>query len=297
MRRQLFFLFLLLNLFQLSFAKDNVQYKTLVKKESPEITYKMLYENQLAANNSILNTIFYALGGLGAAILFVFASNWWFNEKKVLDIKKGINNQIESEINKIQIDLQKEVSNGINSVSQMLNEFIEKHRIEIKEDNKLLSENYQIQLKNFIDNINIQIATLKTSYDERLEVLQKEIDLSNDEIKKSIANAKKSSDVESKKIRMKLCNTEASLWTVKGVFLNAVRYYVEEGKLSLEVGYVWNLKYVLEKLEENVSKCTYIYESDLREFNEFSNSIPAEEFESEKARVVELINKLKVEKG
>ena len=166
-------------------------------KLSEEEAYKMLYENQLKSNDAILKTIFYALAGLGTAMIFVFASNWWFNEKKVNEITKGINSQINdlknealnelrekinllsiektAEINHSQTKLQEEVTDAITTLTLRFTEFNDKIRAEIKEDNKALSENYQKQLDSFNENYRQQLASLNETISSGYQNLKETI--------------------------------------------------------------------------------------------------------------------------
>jgi len=291
------------------------------------VTYKMLYDNQVKYNSEILKTIFYALSGLASAALLVIGSNVVFNVKKVRDVSKendkkvkdaidnidtkiksanndalvGLTEKINtlssektSEISQTQIKLQEEVTASITNITTKVNEFIETIRAEIKEDNKTLLNNYQSQLTSFSENINIQIATLKTSIDERVSVVQKTIDINNEEVEKSITEIKKEIDLESKKAKINIYNGKAALWTIKGNFLVAFMYYLEEGMLSIEIKYDWNLKFIFKDLEEILQKITYVKQGDIDRFKKFIDMIPLDTYVVEKANIVDSFNKIPV---
>lgn len=291
----LLFLFIISNY---CFSKEPVkatESKEIIEKDISNITYKMLYDNQVKANDALLNTIFYALGGLGTAMLFVFGSNWWFNDKKVADIKEGIKNQISGEINNLQIDLQKEITNSKNQVNSLFNDFAEKHRTEVREDYKTLSENYQTQLKNFSDNINIQNSTIKTSTDERFEILQKTIEMNHNKMQELFEEAKKENETATKQLKLDILHSEGSLWVVRGIYLNALRSYLQEGMLSIEIGWTFNLKYVFYYLLDVASKLTYITTPELQRCKTFISSINEEDYVDEKKKLMNIIENVKVE--
>lgn len=271
-----------------------IESKEIIEKDISNITYKMLYDNQVKANDAVLKTIFYALGGLGTAMLFVFGSNWWFNEKKVTDIKEGIKNQISGEINNLQIDLQKEITNSINQVNSLFNDFAEKHRTEAREDYKTLSENYQTQLKSFSDNINIQNSTIKTSTDERFELLQKTIEMNHNKMQTLFEETKKENETATKQLKLDVLHSEGSLWVVRGIYLNALRSYLHEGMLSIEIGWTFNLKYVFYYLIDVAPKLTYITTPELERCKTFISSINEEDYVDEKRKLMDIIEKVEV---
>lgn len=273
---------------------NSISVSTNLKSQTDSIiavTFKLLYENQVKANDAVLQTIFYALGGLGAAMIFVFASNWWFNEKKVEEIKKGINSQISSEISKKQSDLQKEINTGTTNLTLKFNEFKDKIGSEIKDDNKTLLENYQTQLKSFSENINIQLSTLRTSIDERIDFLQKNQDTNIQNTKSSIDRLKHKIEISSKRLQKDALNNEASLWLIKGVPLNAFRCFIAEGVCSIEINYEWNLKYVFIELEKALKDIQTVRQSDVDAFNDFIKLVPKDSYVVEKTNLTEIFNK------
>jgi hypothetical protein len=298
MRNYIFIIFIFLLVTNYSFSKEKETLSSVKENTTEDIsnvTYKMLYENQVKANDAVLKTIFYALGGLGSAMLFVFASNWWFNEKKVSEIKNGISSQISNEINEIETKLNNEINTSITNLNSQFTDFTEKHRIETKEDNKNISENYQTQLKSFTENINIQNSTMKTSIDERFENIQKRIEINSDNTKNLIAKVKRENDIARKQLKLDVLNSEGSLWMIKGVYLNAYRRYLDEGILSIEIGWDFNLKYVFKNLFEVSSKISYITDAELEYSKKLIKLIKEDEYIEEKAKLEEILKNIKIE--
>jgi hypothetical protein len=265
------------------------------QKDSLGSTYKLLYDNQVKSNDAILKTIFYALGGLGSAMLFVFASNWWFNEKKVERMKQDINNQISSEIEKLSSDLKKDASKNIENLNARFSDFNEKTRLELREDNKILTDNYQNQLKAFSENINLQVSIIKTSIDEKIDYTQREVNDNKDKTKNSIDLLKQKINRENKRLKMNLLQTESSLWLIKEVPLNALRCSIEEGIISVEINYSWNLKYVFEDITEILEKIESVRASDIEAFEKFISIVPSDMYVGEKANLVEIFKKKSVQ--
>jgi hypothetical protein len=208
--------------------------------------YRLLYDNQVKSNDAILKTIFYALGGLATAIVLVFASNWWFNEKKVDDIRRGINAQINeakndalnevevrinvltseksSQINELQIKLQGEITASISKIMARFNEFHEQIRAEIREDNKTLLNNYQSQLETFNENYRQQIATLIENIKNQIENIKDKIVSTEDKLKNVISS-------KTNELERKVARNEFYLWKHGKVMENALTAQIHELEL------------------------------------------------------------------
>ena len=290
----LFFTFLCLSKNEIT-KKDSISTTKIDKPISQsEVTYELLYKNQVDANDDILKTIFYALGGLGSAMLFVFASNWWFNEKKVNDIKAGISTQIESENSKLAATLRSEINLEVDNLKTLNSDFMEIIRKEIRENNNQLLTNYQSQLSSFSNNINVQISTLKTSFDERIEVIQKQLEINDKEAKRLIGLNKEKLDKTERRLKINILRNDAELWLIRGVPLNAFNCYIEEGQLSLEIGYDWNFEYVIKDLEDTAKKLTFIRANTVTDCQALFSKISSAEFEDQKRNIIELISKVEV---
>lgn len=312
MKTSIYVLLLLFLPILFAFKEQNALPKKLIQNTSIQTNdsiifnegkaYKMLYDNQVKSNDSILKTIFYALGGLGGAVILVFASNWWFNDKKVRDIINEIDTKIDAktgviktdvineltdnfnkfsvektaEISKIQNKLQEEVTNNITALTLKINEFTEKIRAEIKEDNNVLVSNYQKQLETFNENYKQQITSLNqviTSGSENLkEIMNGKIDTLNI----VISNEKKSTFSELNEIRQNISRNEYYLWDTKGVHRNA--FYAEMDEIEAMLNntsknYI-DYKFYLNEIKSTLEKAEYIYKFDKERAIELLNKLP-----------------------
>lgn len=236
--------------------------------------YKLLYENQVKSNDAVLKTIFYALGGLGTAILLVFGSNWWFNDKKVKDIinenqtkieniKKNILAELQekinnislekiSEINKLQVKLKDEITAYISEFGLKYNEFIEKTRDEIKDDKNTLQNSYQDLLKSYNDNLNQQIITIKESFDEKTKLLTNQIE----------ENYKKSTEKftnEYNNIKREILLHNADIAYLAGSNYVAFKSYLDLALFDSELNQHWRFKYTSDDILKCLKKIDNIY--------------------------------------
>ena len=211
--------------------------------------YRMLYDNQVKSNDAILKTIYYALGGLATAVFLVFASNWWFNEKKVDDIRRGIDAQIKdakntvlneaemrinalaseksSQINELQIRLQGEITASISNMTARLNEFHEKIRAEIKDDNKTLLNNYQSQLNAFNENYRQQVESLSDSVKNQIESVKGNIGSAEKKLKDVILS-------KTNELERQVARNEYYLWKQAEVMENAFTAQIHELELLVQ---------------------------------------------------------------
>ena len=239
--------------------------------------YRMLYDNQVKSNDAILKTIFYALGGLATALVLVFASNWWFNEKKVLDIRAGINAQINdakraalnevgvrigalaaektAQISELQIKLQAEITASIADITSRFNEFHEKIRAEIKEDNKTLLSNYQIQLQSFNENYRQQVSTLN-------ENIKNQADNVKDKIHGTEKTLKHLISTEVNSLEQRIARNEFYMWSQGGIMSNALMAQIEELELLLKHPNEYtDYDFYLKQLAETVKDLSHISET------------------------------------
>lgn len=235
------FLIILFFLFNISFGKNNEPIKSPKGLTETE-AYKMLYDNQVKANDSILNTIYYALGGLGSAVLLVFASNWWFNDKKVMDIIADIDTKI------------KEVK------KETILELTEKIREEIKEDNKDLLNNYQKQLETFNENYRQQIATLNETIASQNTNINEIINSKELLLKELILSEQKIRDAETKAVFKKLHRVEYYMWEARGVSSNAFNALIHELSFKLQTKTdIRDIRLNLKQMSETLDKTPTIY--------------------------------------
>jgi hypothetical protein len=276
----------------MSFAEKPEKLKTDTitdLKKSKEIVlteskaYKMLYENQVKANDAVLKTIFYALGGLGTAVLLVFGSNWWFNDKKVKEAMSEIDAKIAgvkkdalseftekistltteniSEMNQTQIKLQEDVTSNITQLNLKFNEFIDKTRTEIKDDNRINLTTYQELLKIYNENTTQQVNSIKDSYEEKIKNITTKIE---DNEKKY--EAKLSS--QSKNFKKELLEHNAQIAFLKGNYNIALKAFLDQAHYEFEIGYTSHFQYTARDIVKCLEKVTFIYDDEEKSLNE-----------------------------
>ncbi len=274
--------------------------------------YRMLYDNQVKSNDAILKTIFYALGGLATAIVLVFASNWWFNEKKVVDMRNGINAQINEAknaalnevamrmsafaaektalLNELQIKLQGEMSASIADLTAKNSEFHEKVRAEIKEDNKSLLNNYQTQLESFNKSYRQEVSTLSDN-------IKNQIDNVNNKIK---STEEKLRNLISKRIDMvsrNVARNEFYTWKFRGIMENALSAQVEELELLLKhPDEDRDYDTYLEQISETLGELSQIDSSSKEEAINVIKEVP-DRYNNSKNELLNKLEKIKTVKG
>src|SRR6478735_821713 len=321
--KQLTILLLIINLFQLNcFGQDSInnlkqnnttnQNKTSISDE--EKLYKLLYENQIKSNDATLQTIFYALGGLGTAVLLVFGSNWWFNDKKVRDVINEIDNKIigvkkeafsevtekintlstgmKSELNHVQNKLQEEVTANIVNTTLKFTDFTDKIRAEIKDDNKTLTENHQKQIDVFNENSRQQITLFNDTLSSQLSNLKEVMDSKEYMLKEMISSERKNNINQNNLISEKMSKIEFYMWKDSGVFRNAFAALVSELSLKLmRTTTPTSFNLVLTQMSETLDKCTYILPTDKNQALKLLLEIPGnEELKKEILKKIEQIN-------
>lgn len=276
--------------------------------------YKMLYENEKSANERILSTIYYALSGLGVAILFVFGSNWWFNDKKVKDLRDSISAQITNadnetskiltekinslsaekttEISKIQIKLQEEVTASITNLTSKFNDFTNQIRSEIKTDNNQLTQNFQQNLEAFTTTYNQQINSLQTLYEERISGLKDTLSNTLKSETTERLKLEKRLDTTEKEILCKLYRVDANGWGYAGVHRNSLMSYVNECQLRIELDQDVFLS--LYNIEEQIKLTKEIWQSDKDLIISTLNQIKNTKYNNTKEIILERLNKLKI---
>ncbi|QOG03468.1 hypothetical protein [Flavobacterium sp. MDT1-60] len=265
-----------------SFKDTNpVSETTIPEKDKNELTegkaYKMLYENQIKANDGILKTIFYALGGLGTAVLLVFGSNWWFNDKKVKEAMSEIDSKIAgvkkdalneftekisfltseniTEMNQTQVKLQEEVTLSISTLTEKFNDFIDKTRTEIKEDSRINISNYQDLIKSYNDNLTQQINSLKESAEEKVKQLDLKIELNK-------KNHDNKLSAESKRLKRDLLSQNAQIAFLKGNFNIALKAFLDQSLFEFENNHNSSFKYTSSGIIKCLEKVTFIYDDE-----------------------------------
>lgn len=256
--------------------------------------YKLLYENQLKSNDSVLKTIYYALGGIGTAMIFVFASNWWFNEKKVKDLSKGINSQIEEgkdkaieivtqkinelslnntkEINQQIVKLNKEINNSTQNLTKQINDSQEKLRLELKSDNKSLTENYQKQIDSINETRGEQITSLKKDIEIAVATINEALRLKEELLKELISSEVQARNYEVDSIKESIHRTEYWLWEGRGIPNNAIRAQLSE--LELRIKSKSELKWYLEQILETSKELKWFSSYEKKDVRRVLEKVP-----------------------
>jgi len=298
------------------------------KKDTIELTegqaYKMLYENQVKANDSILKTIYYALGALGTAIILVFGGNWVFNTKKVEAIADGIDDKIESlksetfaeiaeklnaistektyEINQIQVKLQEEITLNIKDTTIKFNTLAEDVRKELRDENKALSHSFDERIKNFSDNLSMQIKTIETltnernenvnqkitsfehSYSEKLKANKDEITSLKSDISKNIVKTEET-------LKASIYRNAGYMWETREVYSNAIMSFALEGKINLDNKNDINLGLALNDIARLLPKIKTIDTFNLNLVTNLINSLPVA-YTEKNLEITELLSKI-----
>lgn len=236
--------------------------------------YKMLYENQVKSNDAVLKTIFYALGGLGTAILLVFGSNWWFNDKKVKDvirdneakigeIKNSLFSELSekfnifykektSEMNIIQVKLQDDITKSISEIGLRFSELQEKIRNENKEDSQILQNNYHDLLKSYNDNLIQQINGSKDAFEEKIKLLSKQIEEYDNKLNDRLSQ-------EYNNIKREILLHNADIAYLQESYYNAFKYYLDLAIFDYELHDYWRFEYTFQNIMKCFSEFDYIY--------------------------------------
>jgi hypothetical protein len=268
---------------------------------SEERYYKLLYQHQIDANDDILKTIFYALGGLGSAMLLVFASNWWFNEKKVKDITKDIERDIRlareaalTEVSNRLSESQQELQSSFNELKQKtIEEFREQLasgsremirtneqlRLEAREDARRIFGDFDNKFRAFSDSINIQNATISKSTEERFEAIHKLLSSTEERLVSLTTSALIRSEKATKSLEIDLNEIKVKDYKASKVYRNALYYRLVQMKLAIEIGAHWRLIHLVSDLAQLITKSDSVYTSDVQLFDDIMKDLP-EQFSS-----------------
>ena len=307
--------FLFFSIFCFCQNRKTVTVLPLQKKELSEgEAYKMLYDNQVKANDSILKTIFYALGGLGTALILVFASNWWFNDKKVRDIVNEIDKKVKehnqlvlaelnekintfstektNEMHIMQTKLQDEVTNNIKSLTLKFTDFTENIRLEIKKDDKDLTKTFQKQLEVFNENYRIQIESIRENMNFVNENMNNLLNGKEETLKTLIETEKQITLTQFNSIKSELYRTKFYMWEARGVYTNAFRAQLDELEILIERK-LTSLEFYLDQMLETVEKIKSLSKFDSNRAIEIMNLISDREVLAKE--LIEKINNITIE--
>lgn len=293
---------------------SNGQNDSLIQKGSKKntitfnegIAYKMLYENQKESNNNILSTIFYALGGLGAAVFLVFGSTWWFNEKKVKDllkelddkvqdIKSDSSDEISKKMNELIIKNNKELSNFQTQIKkQFIDEFKNfadlnnKAIVELKNENNVANSNYQELLKSYNENLQSQITSITSQHNKGMELLSQEL-----------SNLKETNEKELKKHSKKAEKDNlkhiAEIAVLKGNANIALMAYLDYALFLFHSNSESTFEFMYDEIIKCLEKVSYIYD-DEDEGLETLMKLSIKQFPDETKEITDLYKTFEVRK-
>ncbi len=228
--------------------------------------YKLLYENQIDANDDILKTIFYALGGLGTAVLLVFGSNWYFNHQKV----KEAMTEIDTKVNSLKAALQTDILERLNiiktefsadsSQNQALlisNYTLQKEnlRSELKSDIQLSLDGFQELIQSYNSNTNQQLISIKEIIDEKVKNLNVQIELSERRV-----DSKHSQQAVF--IKRDILRQKADVATLKGNLNLSLKAHLDFAMYDFKEDMSTLFKYTSKGVIECLEKVTYLYEDE-----------------------------------
>ncbi len=271
--------------------------------------YKLLYENQIKANDAVLKTIFYALGGLATAILAVFASNWWFNEKKVRDVARDIDRQIKDLANTALAELTQKISFAENALIQKnaaaeailiekLREAVEKLKTEVSNDQKGLEERVESRLSALTEATNRQMDAGEKLNGERVENLKDLIERMESKLLEKIRTDTKSlSDKvsrENTQLRMRVYENDADIALNKQNYTVAFSSFLKVAECWLDLSYGPIHQLHIDQMFDAAKKMTYAWKWDLKKSEEVlrPENVPDPE---KAAEILSLIKKLPLE--
>lgn len=252
------------------------------KNLSEAEVYKLLYENAIEVNNRILDTIYWALGGIATVILTLIGSNIFFNvrfnKKEVENIAESQKLQIEDIKNKLLLEnrekliefegiTKNEIQNEMKKVSEI---FLNQNNI-YNESNTEQIKNYSEDLKNKFIKSNNDFNEYKKYNTEQIEYLKNKIE----------KNQKVALIAE--------YGLGSEIWVLRGVYNNALTCLIN--KAQLEVQLDLSLTDTLGKLIETLKNKSGISTFEQADLNRLIKQIP-NQYELQINNIVELAKDL-----
>lgn len=230
-------------------------------------TYKQMIENLKYSNDKILDTIYWAIGGVAVAIFTLLGANIFFNfrfnRKEIENIKQSFNLQLKGAKNKYDKLIQSEINN-----------FVEKSNDRIREDFRSLSDNIQNQIKIISDNFSSQINTNEDKLEYKTKQLLERISQMEEKFESEIENVRTSIINTEENIKIELLGNKAKIWKLYDVKSNALTCLIEQALLKIKLGKF--LEDSLEGIIEILEKIKEISTWDSAKINELINKIPKE---------------------
>ncbi|GAA0135818.1 hypothetical protein YSY43_26580 [Paenibacillus sp. YSY-4.3] len=242
-------------------ATSNEEKETIIAEQSG-IFYQQLYIDQKEYNDRILNTIYWALGGLGSAIIAIVGLNVfnsYRNNKEGLEvIKKELINSNEKFINKVKTELE-----------EHFNELNEIHSAEIS---KLIEE-----------------AT--SGLDAGINALSQRVDLDLNQITKDISYTEAVLNRKLKQEELTLCKIEAEVHKLRRVPATAVSMYCKAITLEIELGV--SAEYTLGKTLDLLNTFEDVTNFLFQDLSNLIGVLP-DKYHSFKLRIEEILKEIKI---
>lgn len=247
---------------QQEIGQQHVQLKPKEESLNEAQAYKLLYENAKETNGKILDTIYWALGGILAVILFILGTNIYFNfrvnKKEIEDIK-----------NKLYIEM-----------SEKNNIVLQSYKEELNEEFRCFSDNQSLQIKN-----------LKSGFDEKTESIKEIIKALEKDINKTFNETNIRIKKENDEALIELYEVQAKVHSINKNYVTALRSYISKAMVQVELSR--NLQCTLGDILEVLNNCEYTPWHSQKEFQIFINKIP-DEYLLQKQKIEDAIKNLPI---
>ncbi|WP_127539376.1 hypothetical protein [Paenibacillus illinoisensis] len=231
--------------------------------------YKQMYEDQKDYNDRILNTIYWALGGLGTAIISIVGLNV-FNSNRS---NKASVEAIKQEILKINEEESKQ--NNIRLVER----FDQLREQSSSELNELLKQREQI-LNDRFKNIQSEYIHTTKSIKQTLKLEREATKELEDSLSKVL-----------KRIEGSGYKNTADIYEIKGVYGNQLRFLAMAIEIKVELNAAPEL--LLEKLLTSLQKLEHIHTLVHHDVSKVIKKLP-EEYSGIQARINEQLSTIKI---
>jgi hypothetical protein len=90
--------------------------------------YKLLYENNLQANEKILQTVYWSIGSIFFVLLALVGANWWTSHKGYKQDIENIAKETRAQMESIERQHSETIQNRINDINQEIRDELVKHK-------------------------------------------------------------------------------------------------------------------------------------------------------------------------
>lgn len=212
-----------------SYLDDAVFMTRLNNKNLSETeAYKLLYENAKEVNNRILDTIYWALGGIATVILTLIGSNIFFNvrfnKKEVENIAESQKLQIEDIKNKLLLEnREKLIEFESITKNEIQNEMKKANEIFLNQINTYNKSNTE-QIKNYNEDFKNKFKESDNNFNEYKKYNTEQIEY----LKNEINNNQKVALIAE-------YGLEAEIWDLRGVYDNVLSCLIKKAQLEIQL--------------------------------------------------------------